>query len=61
MLHAVDADYALMANWCPMPDATTSPLMQGQAAVAARLALNKAAHAADAPKHDYITYDGSSK
>jgi hypothetical protein len=55
----MDADYALMANWCPVPEPTISPLMQGQSAVAARYELNKAAHAADAPKHDYITHDGS--
>ena len=48
----------LLACWCPVPDATISPLMQGQAAVAARYELNKAAHAADALKHDYITFKG---
>lgn len=36
-----------------------SPLMQGQAAVAARLALNRQAHQPAALRHDYLSHDGS--
>ena len=52
------AETGLLACWCPVELPAISPLMQGQAAVAARYELNKAAHAADALKHDYITFKG---
>lgn len=51
--------YGLLTQGVPVPDDTASPLMQGQAAVADRFALNKAAHAADAPKHDYLSFKGT--
>lgn len=53
------AEVGLLACWCPVVEDTASPLMQGQAAVAARFALNKAAHAADAPQHDYLSFKGT--
>lgn len=55
---ASTVETGLLACWCPVPDDAPSPLMQGQTGVAARLALNKAAHAADAPKHDYLHFKG---
>lgn len=57
----MDAEYGLLACWCPIDAPTISPLMQGQAAVVARHGLNQMAHQPDAMKHDYIHHDGSKR